>query len=135
MDAEKTMEAVKQENLPEENTEHLSEGRLYTPRTDIYETKDEVVVIADLPGVDETSLDITLEKNILTIRGGVDTRSPQGYSLVYGEYGVGDYLRRFSVSNEIDRDGIEAEIKDGVLHVRLPKAGPAKTRKIEIKGG
>ena len=52
---------------------------------------------------------------------------------MYAEYGVGDYQRRFVISSEIDQEKIEANVKNGVLHLRLPKAGPAKTRKIAVR--
>ena len=61
--------------------------------------------------------------------------SAEDYSLVWAEYEDGDYQRRFTLSDEIDRDGIEATIKDGVLRLYLPKADIAKTRKISVKAG
>jgi HSP20 family protein len=113
--------------------ERTRQSRVYIPRADIYETHDDVVVIADIPGADEKSVDITLEKNVLTINAYPVKNQPEGYSLVYSEYGVGDYQRRFVISNEIDQAKIEASVKDGVLRLRLPKAGPAKTRKITVR--
>jgi HSP20 family molecular chaperone IbpA len=115
--------------------ERTRQRRVYIPRADIYETRDDVVVIADIPGADEKSVDITLEKNVLTINAyPVGYRyQPEGYSSVYSEYGIGDYQRRFVISNEIDQDKIEASVKNGVLHLRLPKSGPAKTRKITVR--
>ncbi len=113
--------------------ERTRQRRVYVPRADIYETRDDVVVTADVPGVDEKSVDITLEKNVLTINAYPADYQPEGYSLVYSEYGVGDYQRRFVISNEIDQEKIEASVKNGVLHLRLPKAGPAKARKISVR--
>lgn len=128
-----TQEMEKQEVTPIEGTEHTHDRKAYVPRADIYETDDAIMVIADMPGIDETSVDITLEKNILSIYGQVNFKQPDNYSLAYAEYDVGDYQRRFTLSDEIDRDKIEASVKDGVLHLKLPKAGPAKTRKIAVK--
>jgi HSP20 family protein len=113
--------------------ERTRQRRVYIPRADIYETHDDVVVIVDIPGVDEKSVDITLEKNVLTINAYPTDYQPEGYSTVYSEYGMGDYQRRFVISNEIDQEKIEAGVKNGVLHLRLPKAGPAKTRKITVR--
>jgi len=107
--------------------------KVFTPRADVYETKDTVELFADMPGVDEKSLDITLEKSVLTIRGHVDTSTPAGYKSALQEYDEGDYERSFKLADEIDRDGIKAAIKNGVLHVTLTKAGPAVARKIEVK--
>ncbi len=113
--------------------ERTRQRRVYIPRADIYETHDDVVVIVDIPGADEKSVDISLEKNVLTINAYPADYQPEGYSTVYSEYGMGDYQRRFVISNEIDQEKIEAGVKNGVLHLRLPKAGPAKTRKITVR--
>ena len=127
-----TVEAEKQE-ITTENAERTRARRAYIPRVDIYETEDALVMLADMPGVDENSVDITLEKNVLSINGYVEPAQPDNYSLAYAEYGVGDYQRSFTLSDEIDRDKIEAIVKNGVLRLQLPKAGPAKTRKITVK--
>lgn len=128
-----TQEVEKQEVEVAEGTERTRSGKAYIPRADIYETDHELVIVADMPGVDETSLDITVEKNILSIRGYVESLAPENYSLAYAEYEMGDYERNFTLSNEIDKDNIAAKIKNGVLHVYLPKAGPAKARKITVQ--
>ena len=107
--------------------------KVYVPRADIYETKDAVVLITDMAGVDEKSIDITLEKNILTITGVVEPLSFKDYSLAYTEYDTGDYQRAFTLSSEVDRDKIEARVKNGVLRVILHKAEQVKARKIAIK--
>ncbi len=113
--------------------ERTRQRRVYIPRADIYETQNDVVVIVDIPGVDEKSVDITLEKNVLTINAFPADIQPEGYSQVYAEFGMGDYQRRFVISNEIDQGKIEASVRDGVLHLRLPKSGPAKSRKINVR--
>ncbi len=116
-----------------EGAERSRSVKAYVPRVDIYETDDAVHVIADMPGVDEKSVDITLEKNVLSIYGETNLNNPDNYSLAYAEYEMGDYERKFTLSDEIDRDKIEASVKDGVLRLVLPKAGPAKTRRIPVK--
>jgi HSP20 family protein len=60
---------------------------------------------------------------------------PEDYSLTYAEYREGDYVRSFRLSDEIDREGIEATLKNGVLCLNLPKVKEARTRKIEVKTG
>jgi len=114
----------------------------FVPRADIYETEQEIVVVSDMPGVDEHSLDITLEKGVLTLNGAVEPEAPEGYSINAGtwsayrtEYHVGDYARSFSLSNEIDQGAIEATLKDGVLRLTLPKVTEAQTLKIAVKAG
>lgn len=128
-----TQDVEKQEIEPVEGAERTSERRAYIPRVDIYETDEGINLVADMPGVDENSVDIMLEKNVLSIRGTVEDEAPEDYSLAYAEYGVGDYERRFTLSDEIDQENIEASVKNGVLHLHLPKAGPAKARKISVK--
>jgi HSP20 family molecular chaperone IbpA len=85
-----------------------------------------------MPGVDEKSVDITLEKDLLTICGHVTEETPENHRLVISEYGTGDYQRTFTLSNEIDREKIQASVKDGVLKLLLPKAETARTRKIPV---
>ena len=127
-------EAGKQE-VVETGAERTRDRLAFVPRADVYETAEPITVVADMPGVDETSLDITLENNILSINGYVEPLRPEGYSLAYAEYEVGDYQRVFTLSDQIDRDGIEAVVKDGVLRLFLPKATEARKRRIAIKAG
>lgn|SRR5512135_1458101 len=121
----------KEANVPE-GVERTKPRRVFKPDVDITERKDETVLIADLPGVDDQSLDITLEKNVITIRGRVQPDAPAGYRLAYAEYEVGDYERAFTLSDEVDKDRIQATIKNGVLKLVLPKAPAAKARKISV---
>jgi HSP20 family molecular chaperone IbpA len=132
---DKNLDVVKQEVVAEDGVERTRSQRVYIPRTGIYEVDDAILVVANMPGVDESSVDITLEKNLLTIKGYVDAVVPEGYTLAYAEYEVGDYERSFTLSDEIDREHIEAEVKAGVLHLRLPKAEPVMARKIAVKAG
>jgi HSP20 family protein len=125
---------VQEKEAAEESAERIRDRPAFVPRVDIYEDDSEIVLMADMPGVDETSVDITLEDGVLTISGDVEPMQPEGYSLAYAEYRVGDYQRRFSVSNQVDQENIEATLKDGVLRLCLPKVGP-KTQKITVKTG
>jgi HSP20 family molecular chaperone IbpA len=115
-------------------TERTRSRKIYVPKVDIYETKDATVLVADMPGVDETSVDITLEKNILTITGSVEPDSYKDHTMAYAEYDVGDYQRAFTISDEVNREKIKASVKQGVLRLTLPKAEPVKAKKITIKG-
>jgi HSP20 family molecular chaperone IbpA len=107
----------------------------YIPPTDIYETPDSIVVLAEMPGVAPDGVDITLERRVLTICGRATEQQHKGYQQVYAEYADGDYERVFTLSEDIDRDRISATLKDGVLHLALPKAERAQARKIELKTG
>ncbi len=129
----KELEVQKQEAQTPEKGERTRTTPVYIPRADIFETEGQVIVIADMPGVSESSVDITLEKNTLTIRGQVEPESNPEYTLSYAEYGVGDYERSFVLSNKIDQERIEASVKNGVLRLLLPKQEEAKARKIQVK--
>ena len=106
---------------------------VFMPPADIYETKDSIVVLAEMPGVSPEGVDISLERRVLTIRGHSAANEHGGYQRVYNEYADGDYERVFTLSENIDRDRIEATLKDGVLQLVLPKAEAARARRIELK--
>lgn len=125
---------TEKQEVQESGAERTRERPAFIPRSDIYELDNEIVVVADMPGVGADSVEITLDRNTLTINGYVKPTELPGYNLIYAEYREGDYQRSFSLSNEIDQSKIEAQMKDGVLHLHLPKVGPA-TRKIAVKAG
>lgn len=131
----KNLETVKSKSEVIEHPERTSDRTVYIPQASVFETEKEILIAADMPGVDDKNVEITLEKNELRIKGFVEDEKMEGYSLVYSEYGTGDYQRSFRVPNEIDRDKIEASIRDGVLKVTLPKADLPKTRVINVKAG
>ena len=118
-----------------ETRERTPDRPVFVPPADIYETRDNIVVMAEMPGVAPDGVDITLERRGLTIRGRNAGPGNEhiGYQRVYNEYADGDYERVFTLSENIDRDRIEATLKDGVLHLVLPKSETAKPRKIELK--
>ena len=126
---------TEKQELAESAAERTRDQLAFVPRADIYETDEAITVVVDMPGVDENMLDVMLENEVLTINGFVDLEEPEDLDLVYAEYRVGDYQRSFTLSDQIDRDGIEASLKDGVLRLHLPKITEARMRKIEIKAG
>lgn len=113
--------------------EQTRSSRVFTPRADVFEAKESIVVLADMPGVNESSIDITLEKNVLTIHGFTEPAAEEGLRLIYCEFPEGNYRRVFLLSEEIDRDGIQATVKNGVLKLILPKSVHARARKITVK--
>lgn len=135
MSEEKDIEVRKEEATAPEGVETIRTSRTYVPRTDIYEDDKKILVVADMPGVSDKDVDIMLEKKTLTIKGSAQSQVVEGASLIYSEYGVGDFERSFVVSTEIDREKIEAHMKDGVLTVSLPKAAVALARKITVNKG
>lgn len=128
----KEMEIQEQE-LVQEEAERTRECRCFVPRTDIYEAGDEIILALDMPGINENAIEITLEKNILNVKGYAQIDDPTEYSLTFAEYETGDYERSFRVSDAVAKDQIEAAYKDGVLCMTLPKAEQAKVRKIAVK--
>ena len=105
----------------------------YIPDVDISETSECVRLVADMAGVDQTSVDVSIEHNVLTIEGTAHLDAPEGYELVGQEYGIGRYRRDFTLSDSVDTNGIKARVRHGVLVVTLPKREEVKSRKIEIE--
>jgi HSP20 family molecular chaperone IbpA len=126
-------DGVKHENPNEVATiERTQQSVTYTPRFDIWENDDELVLWGDLPGVDVKSLDIRFEDRQLSICGRVEPRQT-GVEFLYAEYGVGDFFRTFAIGEAIDSNAISAELKNGVLTVHLPKTEAVKPRRIEVR--
>ena len=115
-------------------TEPTRDVPVYTPAVDIYETREGLVLIADVPGVNKENVEIDLKEDRLTIHGVVTVEMPGEKDLIR-EYGVGDFRREFTVPRAIDREKIVANMKNGVLTVVLPKMDALKPRKIEVKTG
>jgi len=117
------------------SSERTRNRRADIPLTDIYETPAAIVVLANMPGVSEANVNITLEQNVLTIEGVADPLGNSGYNLIYEEFAPTDFRRVFNLSTDVERDAISASVKDGVLKLTLPKAEPARARKIEVRAG
>ncbi len=108
---------------------------VFTPPIDIYETEDGLGLMADLPGVTAESLELQVQDNKLTLYGRVEPYVPQQARLIHREYEVGDYLRSFILSEDVDHDRITARLNNGVLTVELPRSERSKPRKIQIESG
>lgn len=132
-DNTKSLEVQKEEVAGAE--ERTRECPCFIPRMDIYETDEAIVLLADLPGADESSVDIAIEKNILTLTAFIDQRDPEDYALSLAEYETGDYQRSLRLPDLVDQEKIQATIKDGVLKLVLPKQQAARTRKISVISG
>lgn len=114
-----------------------SASRVWVPALDVLEKRDAYVVIAELPGVSQSNVEVSFEQNILTIRG--EKASPfdptkDGELRVYtAERVAGTFERSIRLPEFVDSERISAELRDGVLTVSIPKATAAQPRKIEIK--
>lgn len=114
----------------------FSEGqaRPWTPAVDIYETENELVLVADLPGVSMDHIDIQLENGTLTLKGERQfATQPEANGFHRIERSYGAFARYFSVPDTIDPDKVAANFKDGVLTVTLPKKEVAKPRTIKVQ--
>lgn len=124
----------KRESDELQTTERLRAGRTYIPSVDILEREEQLLLIADMPGVKTEDLDIRYEHGELTVHGRVQPRtSPDQGGYLLREYGIGDFYRAFQVGEGIDADKIEAELQDGVLLLHLPKSEAVLPRKIAVK--
>ena len=113
--------------------EQTRPGVVFTPAVDIFETDKEITLLADMPGVTSSDLNIDLRDDMLTLDG--DVKPPEGADEtdVIREYRTGKYYRQFTLSQVIDQAKIDAELKDGVLRLTLPKIQAATPRKIVVK--
>lgn len=108
-----------------------AEDRYVAPAVDIYETPEELVLLADLPGVGKDQLEVRVEEDVLTIRG-LPQRSVPGEPL-WEEFELPNFFRQFELSEVIDQEKISADFKNGVLTLHLPKSQRARPRQIEVK--
>jgi len=112
--------------------ENTRGGRYYRPRVDIVERDQELLVLADMPGVAPDGVDVQFNDGVLTILGRAEPRQSEETEYLSREYSVGDYYRSFQVSDQIDVQKISAEMANGVLTLHLPKSEAAKPRKIAV---
>jgi HSP20 family protein len=117
----------------EARAERTRTGNWFRPLVDIVEKKDELLLIADLPGANSDSIDIHFEDGVLTVEGSVAPRYEPSMNFMLAEYGVGNFHRSFRVSEHVDASRIHAEYENGVLTIHLPKAEQAKPRKIQVQ--
>ena len=120
---------TKQELKGEEQTRA---GRTFVPDVDICETADSLWLWADMPGVNEESIQVNFADGVLSIEGRVALKEYENLAPVYTEYNIGNYARRFTLSDSIDAERIKARMTNGVLELELPKAERAKPRRIPI---
>ena len=116
-----------------ERRETTRPGAYFQPSVDIFETPDELVVVADMPGVPPDGVDVDLDGHELSIEGRVRTEDYEGLKPLHVEYGVGGFYRKFTLGESVDREAIKAQMKNGVLVLKLPKAERARARRIAVE--
>jgi HSP20 family molecular chaperone IbpA len=128
-------EIATKEKQQAESMERTRPGRYFVPEVDICENDDSLRLWADMPGVSENDVDVTLRNGVLTISGKVATSTYENLAPLYTEYNVGNYVRQFTLNEEIDETGIKARMRNGVLEVELPKREHARPRRIQVAAG
>ena len=128
-----TQELQVQKKRELENKEETTiPARMFVPAADIFEGENDLTVILEMPGVEKGNVDIRVEDGVLNVEGRLDLTKYQGLQPLYTEYNIGHYSRSFRLSNQVDQNKIAAEMKDGVLSLKLPKVQEAKPRSIQV---
>jgi len=126
-------EMVRQEKKEvKKSGEEMRPGPVFMPAVDILENQNEIVILADMPGVNGKDVDIDLREDVLSIRGAVSPVEDEKEVSVYREYNWGDYFRQFTLTEVIDQEKISAKMDDGVFRLTLPKKERVKPKKIQI---
>ena len=124
-----------EKSIRKENSAPQPENEpVYVPRVDIREDAERFAVVADMPGVDEKSVEATVQNRVLTIEGWTKAEKPQGHEELGREFGAGRFRRDFTLPDAVDPDRIQARVKNGVLSVSIPKKDEVKARKIQVTG-
>lgn len=105
------------------------------PPVDVYEDEAAITLLADLPGVPREQLQVRVDGDSLVLEATAATAGPENLELVYGEARIPTYRRQFTLSRELDAARIEAQLRDGVLRLTIPKAEEAKPRRIQVQVG
>ena len=123
---------VQEKREVEKKQEATIPTRTFLATTDIFETEPALTIVMEMPGVDKSRVDVSVEDGVLTVQGQIDFTKYEGMQPVYTEYNIGNYRRGFSLSNKVDQGKIRADMADGVLKLVLPKAEEAKPRRISV---
>lgn len=127
-----TLQAREKQELPEESTRP---GFVFRPDIDILENHDGYVIYADLPGADDKSVDVRLDRGTLTLDARLATAPDPSWTPLHAEYRFGSYHREFRISEDIDPAGVAAKMQNGVLELVLPKSAARRPRAIQVQAG
>jgi HSP20 family molecular chaperone IbpA len=105
------------------------------PPVDVFENEASITLLADLPGVPRDQLQVRVDGDSLVLEATAATAGPENLQLVYGEAQIPTYRRQFTLSRELDASRIEAQLRDGVLRLTIPKAEEARPRRIQVQVG
>jgi HSP20 family molecular chaperone IbpA len=107
--------------------------RAALPRVDVFENESGITLLADMPGVPKDKLEVKVEGDTLWVEGAVGLQTPEGLEATYAEVRVPSFRRSFTLSRELDSSKVEANLKDGVLTLRIPKQPQAQPRRITVQ--
>ncbi len=124
---ESTVPAKTEQRVPDTH----DESRILVPPVDIFETDEGLCVVADVPGVTKDAIDVSVDDEVLTIKAAAKSELPG--TPVREEYELLNFYRQFQLSDAVDRENIQADLKHGVLVIRLPKKEAAKPKQIAVK--
>ena len=105
------------------------------PPVDVFENDASITLLADLPGVVREQLQVRVDGDTLVLEATANTVGPENMEMVYGELQCPTYRRQFTLSRELDTQRIEAQLRDGVLRLTIPKAEEARPRRIQVQVG
>ncbi|ATU63219.1 Hsp20/alpha crystallin family protein [Piscinibacter gummiphilus] len=123
---------VSQIDKPQAAGDSASTGRAMTPAVDVIEDDSGITLRADMPGVPRDQLELRVEGDTLLIEGKVQPQAPAGLEAVYAEFRASRFRRTFTLSRELDSAKVDANLKDGVLTLRIPKQAHAQPRRIAV---
>jgi HSP20 family protein len=127
---------TKQKREVQQEGEPTKPMKQFIPAVDIYEDDTSVTLIAEMPGISKNGVEVKLDDGSLSIVGSTpNDNEMEGKAVLLQEFDTGNYIRKFTLSETIDQDKIEALMAEGILKLVLPKIQPAKPKKIEIRTG
>lgn len=115
--------------------EQQAQQRFVVPPVDVFENDASITLLADLPGVTREQLHVRVDGDSLVLEATASTAGPENMELVYGELQSPAYRRQFTLSRELDTQRIDAQLRDGVLRLTIPKAEEARPRRIQVQVG
>jgi HSP20 family protein len=118
-----------------QQAQQQQQPRYVVPPVDVFETEAAITLLADLPGVRREQLQVRVDADNLVLEAVADTAAPEQMEVVYGELQCPAYRRQFTLSRELDTGRIEAQLRDGVLRLTIPKAEDARPRRIQVQAG
>lgn len=134
--AVQTSSSAREPRLPQQSQDpQQQQQRHVVPPVDVFENESSITLLADLPGVAREQLQVRVDGDNLVLEATASTTGPEDMELVYGELQCPSYRRQFTLSRELDTARIEAQLRDGVLRLTIPKAEEARPRRIPVQVG